>query len=277
VKNIPSLSAVAANYDVFLLDLWGVIHDGTALYDGVHNALSQLRAAGKTILFISNAPRRASTVAARLGELGIEDSLYDHVVSSGEVGYRWLEAGGAAQSGNRYFFIGPSRDAGVLDGLNCTLAQTLEEADFVLNVGFGSEEQTSDDFAPILSRAAELGLPMLCLNPDLEVVKITGERFPCAGVLAHHYEALGGKVEWFGKPYKAIYDFSHELLGAPLRHRILAVGDSLETDIPGAKRFGVDSLLVTGGILNDKSIAEIQAECDSLNLSPTYLAPRFNW
>jgi HAD superfamily hydrolase (TIGR01459 family) len=275
MRPLAALADIFDQYDVFFLDLWGVVHDGTALYDGVHHTLSELRVAGKTVLFISNAPRRAVSVSTRLGELGIEAALYDHVVSSGEVGYRWLEAGNAAHLGNRYFFIGPQRDAGVLDGLPQQLSPTLEGADYLLNVGFGSEEQTSDDFAPLLAEAAARKLPMLCLNPDLEVVKITGERFPCAGVLAHEYVRLGGHVEWFGKPYPAIYDFAHALVGTADKRRILAVGDSLETDIPGAKQFGVDSLLITGGILKDKSVAEIEAECAALALSPTYYMKHF--
>lgn len=279
MKFLNSISAIIPDYNAFLLDLWGVVHDGTQLYDGVRETLVALKKAGKKIVFISNAPRRAARVAAVLTELGIESALYDHIVSSGEVGFHWLEAGKAQSKnflrGNRYYLIAAEKDAGLLGSLDFKQVAELKNADFVLNLGFGTEEQTAEDYAPTLRAASKMSLPMLCLNPDLEVIKISGGRFPCAGALAKEYMLLGGKVTWFGKPYPAVYEYAHKLLGGIDKQQILAVGDSLETDIPGAKQFGVDSLLVTGGILKGHDLAEIKEMCKSLALSPTYLIPQF--
>lgn len=274
-ESISGLSAIASRYDGFLLDLWGVIHDGSQLYPGVHDTLTQLRSAGKKIIFLSNAPRRAWKVEAVLGQLGIERALYDEVVSSGEAGYQWLQSGKLPST--KYYYIGPDKDADVLDGLGYSAVDGLKEAYFLLNVGFGSEDQSAEDFTQMLTEAKALNLPMLCLNPDLEVVKISGERFPCAGVLAHVYEGMGGKVIWFGKPYPAVYDSCMALLGSLEKSRILAVGDSLETDIPGAVGFGIDSALVLGGILKEKTQREIVELCRELKLTPTYTVPRFTW
>ena len=305
---IPHLTEVVSRYDLFLLDLWGVVHDGSHLYDGVLDTLEMLRAQEKKVIFISNAPRRSLKVKAVLTGLGVGEELYFDAVSSGEVGYQYLKnsspfegeqmstslkgAGrivggdseesshsttpypnpppqGGREFGRRYFYIGPSKDADILDGLDYKRADDVKAADFLLNVGFGSEEQTTDDFSMLLRGAKALGLPMLCLNPDLEVVKISGERFPCAGVIGKYYEQLGGEVAWFGKPYAAIYDYC--LAGAKVeKNRILAIGDSLETDIPGGQNYGVDTLLITGGILKHKSTARVSEMCLQLGLRPTY-------
>src|SRR5690606_22834875 len=116
---------------------------------------------------------------------------------------------------------------------------------------------------------------MLCLNPDLEVIKMSGERYPCAGAIAKEYEKLGGNVQWFGKPHAMVYEYAHKLIDNINKKDILAVGDSLETDIPGAENFGVDSILVTDGILKDKDISDIQEICVKLSLRPNYLVPKF--
>lgn len=271
---LSSISSIIPNYNAFLLDLWGVVHDGSQLYPGVRETLAVIKKTGKPVIFISNAPRRSYRVASVLSELGIDPSLYDNVVSSGESGFQYLKKE-SFPSGRYYYMISAEKDAGLLSGLDYEQVYDLSAADFILNLGFGTEEQTTEDFAPLLHSAIKLSLPMLCLNPDLEVIKISGERFPCAGAIAKNYVALGGKVTWFGKPYPAIYEHAHNLLGYIDKKQILAVGDSLETDIPGAKTFGVDSALITGGILKDNNLDEIKEMCVSLGLRPNYLLPRF--
>ena len=307
MTTLSGLSAIADRYDGLLLDLWGVIHDGTDLYPGVHHALTQLRRDGKKIIMLSNAPRRARKVAKVLGELGIEPALYDAVVSSGEVGYQWLQqfsssplvgdsrAGGkphisvskitppltppsrGGEFKRTYYYIGPDKDLDVADGLNFTCVDALADAEFLLNVGFGSEEQSTADWLPLLHDAKQKNLPMVCLNPDLEVVKLSGERFACAGVIGHAYEALGGKVIWFGKPFNAVYDECLRMLSPIPKPRLLAIGDSVDTDIPGAESFGIDCVLISGGILKIHTAAEIEAMCRSRNLSPTYIMPQLAW
>jgi HAD superfamily hydrolase (TIGR01459 family) len=274
MQPLSGLSAVLPRYDALILDLWGVVHDGTHLYDGVHDTLTKLREAGKKIVFLSNAPRRSARVASVLGTLGVSSDLYDHVFSSGEMGYQWLAAG-KHHLGNRYYYIGPSKDLDVLDGLDFTRVDDLKEADFLLNVGFGSEEQSTDDWMPLLRAARATSMPMLCLNPDLEVVKISGERFPCAGVIAMAYQNIGGLVTWFGKPFPAVYDQCMQWLAPLDKARVLAVGDSLDTDIPGAVRYELDCALVTGGILKHEKPESIEAMVRKTGLVPNYIMPRF--
>lgn len=274
MEAISSIASIIPHYNAFLLDLWGVIHDGSQLYPNVRETLLEIKKADRKVIFISNAPRRAERVASVLTSLGIEPDMYDHIVSSGEVGYHWLAAG-RAPWGHRYYMIAAEKDAGLLSDLSFREVPELNSADFILNLGFGTEEQTIEDYSETLHAAFSLGLPMLCLNPDLEVIKISGGRFPCAGAIAKEYLALGGKVEWFGKPYDAVYKYAHKLLGGIDKKQILAVGDSLETDIPGAKNFTIDSALVTGGILKDTEMPEIKEMCMGLGLRPNYLLPKF--
>jgi len=276
MQSITGLSGIIERYDAIIMDLWGVIHDGTHLYPGVREALVSLKEKGVKVIMLSNAPRRAHKVAKVLGELGIEPELYHAVLSSGEAGYHRL-AEAPAEAGRRYYYIGPTRDEDVLDGLDFTRMKDIRDADLIINVGFGSEEQSTDDWMPLLREAKSLKVPMLCLNPDLEVVKQTGEHFPCAGVIAHAYQNIGGGVLWFGKPYAEVYEQCMEKLGAIPKSRVLAIGDSLETDIPGAQHFGVDSVLVTGGILRKNTPAQIAAMCHELSLRPTYILPQLVW
>jgi HAD superfamily hydrolase (TIGR01459 family) len=255
-----NFEGLAENYDAFLVDLWGVVHDGTALYVGAKQCLQELQRVGKRVIFISNAPRRAHKAAKVLDGLGISRELYETVVTSGEVGYAALSTASPHPNPlpegegvkNRYFYIGPERDADVLNGLNYQ-AVALEDADFILNVGFGSEQDGIANVSAELKAAAARGLPMVCLNPDLEVVKISGARFPCAGAIAQEYEAIAGEVRYFGKPYSEIYERCLSLLSVDNK-RILAIGDSLRTDIDGANRAGLDSLLIKGGILKNQPI-----------------------
>ncbi len=274
MKNISSLSTIIDRYDSLLLDLWGVIHDGSYLYPGVKETLQHLSATGKKIIFISNAPRRAAKAEQVLNALGVEKGWYDHIITSGEMGFNWLQSG-KAHWGHRYYYIGPSKDIDVLEGLEYQRIDDMERCDFMLNVGFGSEEQSTEDFGQLLGAGFKRHLPMLCLNPDMEVVKISGERYPCAGVLAVAYEKLGGKVTYFGKPYPDIYDACMGWLGAD-KSRVLAIGDGVGTDVAGAYRYGIDSVLVTGGILHMGS-ETAETVCARYNVKPTYTIPAFSW
>ena len=204
---ITNFSSIIDRYDSVLLDLWGVVHDGTSVYPGAKECFKQMKQMGKKVVIISNAPRRAAKAQAVLDQLGIDRDLYQGLYTSGEVAYQYMQQG-AFGGMQRYLFIGPERDADVLDGLGKQKVESLKEADFLLNVGFGSEQDEVAHVSALLSQAKDLELPMLCLNPDMHVVKITGERYECAGVIAKEYESFGGIVHYFGKPYPHIYDLS---------------------------------------------------------------------
>lgn len=247
---LSGLSAWADLYDGYILDLWGVIHNGLEPYPGVLDCLERLRRAGKRTCLLSNAPRRVDDVVARLAEIGVPRDLYDEVLSSGEAAHRAIADppdAFHAGLGRRCWHLGPPRDDSVHQGLDLELVDHPDDADFVLNTGADGYDDRLEDYVPVLEAAARCGLPMVCANPDLTVMM--GDKIAiCAGLLARHYEGLGGRVAYHGKPHPPIYRQCLALLGDMPTARILAVGDNVLTDIAGANRAGLDSLLVAGGI-----------------------------
>jgi HAD superfamily hydrolase (TIGR01459 family) len=247
---LPGLGILADRYDGFILDLWGVVHDGVAPFPGVIDALERLMAGSKRVVFLSNAPRRALQVEKRLAEIGVPRSLYHHLMSSGEEAWQHLARRDDpfyADLGRRCFHIGPERDHEMLDGLDLVKVPSPSEASFILNTGPWGWDETVASYEDRLRTGAEAGLPMVCANPDL-VVMHGGRSVICAGSLAQRYEALGGIVRWHGKPHPSVYETCFGLLGIADRRRLLAVGDSLRTDIAGANGMGLDSVLIAGGI-----------------------------
>ena len=250
LRIIGGLGEIEAHYDGFILDLWGVLHDGQRPFPGVLDALERLRARGKRLVVLSNAPRRAGPVAERMAEIGIPPALLDGIHCSGEETWQHLQRRDEAfyrALGRRLYLIGPTRDEGIIDGLAVERVAQVADAEFVLNTGPWGWDETTDGYEAVLQEAAARGLPMVCANADL-VVLHRGRRMICAGALAERYEALGGRVRWHGKPFPAVYETCFAMLGLADRSRILAVGDSLRTDIAGARRAGIDSLWVVGGI-----------------------------
>lgn len=244
------IAALADDYDVFILDLWGVLHDGVQAYPEAVACLRHLRRASKTLLILSNAPRQVGDVARTMTRLGLTPDLYDHLMSSGEDAWRHLRDRPAPwyrELGRRMYHLGPSRDDGMKAGLDVTLVDDIEHAEFILNTGPADADATIESTEPLLRRAAERELPMVCANPDLVVMRGDAVEL-CAGSLARRYEEMNGEVRYHGKPHPPIYDTCFRLLGDPDPARVLAVGDSLRTDIAGATAAGIASVLVTGGI-----------------------------
>jgi len=254
VPILDGIAGLAGRYDGFILDLWGVLHDGEQPYPGVRDCLARLRDAGKRVCLLSNAPRRVDSVMARLDELGLPRDLYDAVLSSGEATHDALKHPPDdfhAELGRRCLHIGPPRDDDVHQDTGVTLVDRPEDADFVLCTGIDDFDETLEDYAALLQACGEERLPMVCANPDLTVM-VGDKTAICAGRLAAYYETLGQPVAYHGKPHPPIYRRCLALLDGVDRTRILAVGDSLRTDIAGANAAGLDSLLVTGGIHADE-------------------------
>lgn len=220
------VGAIADAHDGFILDLWGVIHDGQAPYPGAIECLESLRNRNKRIVFLTNAPRKAARVIDQLRGFGVADDLYDAVVSSGQAARDSLAARMAGEEGRRhtYFHLGPHRDAGLLDGLPYDEVDDVEAADLILNTGFDDADPRIEPLMPVLEAGAARDVPMICSNPDIVIVRQDGTRFPCAGLIARHYEELGGRVTYFGKPHGAVYDVCLARLDMP-RSRVAAIGD----------------------------------------------------
>ncbi len=246
-----SLAAPELSTDAYVLDVWGVLWDGIRAYPEAAACLHELRRQGKRILLLSNAPRPSHSVVHGLAEIGIADHLFDGILTSGDL-CREACANGPDEFGTAYHYLGLEKDRTLLEGLPYREATELAAADFILNLGTRQLGESAEAYRAELSRARDRELPMLCANPDRIIVRSDGTSVDCAGALADLYAALGGSVRSFGKPLRPTYDACLERLQGWLPDlvpgAVLAVGDSLTTDIRGALAAGFRTALVAGGI-----------------------------
>jgi HAD superfamily hydrolase (TIGR01459 family) len=282
MEHHDGFAALAARYDGFILDLWGVIHDGVSPYPGAIDCLARLRAQGKPTVLLSNAPRRSRAAAAAMRGMGIGEDLYTGIVTSGEVTHQLLrdrDLPAFADLGRRLYHLGPERDRNVFSDLDVEPVAAPSEAEFLLNTGPDDDRSPTDasESDAELRACLRAGLPMICANPDLEVIR-GGVRVICAGALALRYAAWGGQVLWVGKPDPAVYRPVFQLLGLP-RARILAVGDALRTDMAGAAAAGVAAAWVLGGIHAAELAGPADAEqaARTAGLSPVASLPALRW
>ncbi len=245
---IPHFSTLAPDYDVLLCDVWGVVHNGIAAFPHACDALMRARARGAIVILITNAPRQSEVVARQLEKLHVPRETYDAIASSGDVTRAVIEQ----RSGQSVFHMGPERDRSIFTGLKMRMAP-LESADFVVCTGLDDDDiETPDDYRARLETMLKRELFMVCGNPDV-VVERGDKLVYCAGSIADLYATMGGEVLYAGKPYRPIYDLAlakAEAAGGrkvPL-NRVLAIGDSMRTDLRGAHATGVDFLFVTSGI-----------------------------
>ena len=282
---IRGLGEIAHNYDAFILDLWGCLHDGVAIYPAALDALRRLKAAGKRAIILSNAPRRAHEVVARIAEMGIAPDLYDGLYTSGEETWRELsqnEIDALKGRGRRLYPIMAERDHAMLDGIEFTLVDDPAQADFMLVTGTETGKEELASFDSLLAPAAARNVPLVCANPDL-VVHRGGVEEICAGSIAQRYEMLGGPVVWFGKPYPAVYRrILAECALAP--SRLLCVGDALRTDVAGGAGIGAATLFTVGGIHhqellvnNQIDLARLEALCRKLGATPDFAIAHLGW
>ena len=283
MRHLRGLREIAGEYDGFVLDLWGVVHDGVRPYPGASECLAALAVAGKRCVMLSNAPRRANAVRDQLREMGISDAHYVGIMTSGEAAHHvlrdrpdeWYRG-----LGRNVLHLGPDRDRSVYAGLDVVTVTDPANAGFVLNTGPDDLAGPADlaAYDPVLQAAAALQLPMICANPDLEVIR-GGVRMICAGTLALRYMELGGDVRSLGKPDPRIYGPTLAMLDMP-SSRILAVGDALRTDIAGAAASGLDACWVLGGLHGthlDGDMTRTEAEAARAGLRPLATLPSFVW
>ncbi len=246
---VPDLAPLAARYDGFLLDQFGVLHDGRMLFAGVAAALERLKAMGRPVVILSNSGKRSAVNEARLAELGLAREFYAGLVSSGEVAWQGFREGRSApfsELGRACLFFSRGGDRSAVEGLDLELLEGPASADFVFLSGLDPHPAAAERCRALLSEARLLGLPLLCSNPDLTAIESDGLA-SAPGRFARDYAEAGGQVHWVGKPAPLIYRAALRRLGLPPA-RVLAVGDSLDHDIAGAVGVGLEAALVTGGI-----------------------------
>jgi len=277
-------STLAGGYDVVLSDVWGVIHNGIAATAPACDALTRFRGEGGTVMLITNAPRPGEVVTRFLDKLAVPRSAYDGIVSSGDV----TRAAMAARPDKHVFHIGPERDLPIFDGLGLDFVP-LSQADYVVCTGLRDDEvETPENYRAELGELLRRKMFMLCGNPDLVVER--GDRLIyCAGAIADLYGALGGEVLYAGKPHPPIYDLALQRVASlrgtmPAKRRVLAIGDSVRTDLRGATDFGLDCLFVTAGIhaeelgdRHDPNLAALNKIFADAGVAPKAVTQRLVW
>ena len=242
------LRELVGGVEVVLSDIWGVVHNGLESFPEACEALHTYRSRGGTVILITNAPRPADSVQRQLRKLGVPDETYDAIVSSGDLTRLYV----AEHPGRKMFWLGPERDNSIYRGLDAVTAP-LEQADYIVCTGlYDDETETAEDYRGMMLKARERKLTLVCANPDIVVER--GDRLIyCAGAIAELYRELGGDVIFYGKPHRPIYQRAMALAGERQgyqidRKKVLAIGDSVRTDLTGAREFGIDCLFVTRGI-----------------------------
>lgn len=286
MESIQSLGEIAGDYDLFLIDQWGVIHDGEPPYDGAVDTLAKLRALGRPIVILSNSARRVHVGVEKMDSMGIRREFYDHLVTSGEQAWRALRHRNDpfhAGLGRRCMLFTRGDDRGLTgSGVDLDLVDDVADADFILMAG--ANREPLDFYEPILQAALARGVPMICANPDLVSVTPEGELVICPGRVARRYEEIGGVVQWHGKPHRAVYETCFALY--PGARRVIGIGDSLHHDIAGAAAAGIDSLFICAGVhATALEIAwgefpapgRLEALADEIGHYPDYVIPTFHW
>jgi HAD superfamily hydrolase (TIGR01459 family) len=252
LRFVERLSDLVDGVEVILSDIWGVVHNGLVSFPAACEALHTYRQRGGTVILITNAPRPADSVQRQLRKFGVADETYDAIVSSGDLTRNFV----AGHPGKKMFWLGPDRDSSIHRGLDAAMAP-LEQADYIVCTGlFDDETESAEDYRAMMLQAREHKLPLICANPDIVVER--GDRLIyCAGAIAELYRELGGEVIFYGKPHRPIYEramaLAAERRGEPTSlDRVLAIGDSVRTDLTGALGFGIDCLFLTRGIHSEE-------------------------
>lgn len=261
----PLLSA----YDVLFCDVWGVVHNGLTAFEGACAALQKFRQNGGTVILVSNAPVPKYRVAAMLETRNVPEDCWDDIVSSGAIALKHIEERGF----ERLYLIGPrDRDQAFFKTVEAR-SVPLAQADAIACTGLTDDRtEKPEDYLPLLRKAHDLKIPLVCANPDL-LVDVGGTLLYCAGAIADLYEQMGGRVFWAGKPHLNAYESAHTIAEALRdtnvpRAKCLVIGDAIRTDLKGAQNFGCDALFVASGIHRHEAM-------DGATLSEVKLAALF--
>ena len=260
-KNLDfdGFNSIADDYDLFYIDLWGVIHNGIKLHEQAITVLRKLIKKNKTFVLLTNAPRPNKTVRNFLQKMGMEQELRNNVFTSGEAAFNYLKKYFLSK---KFYHIGPSRDFDLFNLFENNKSEHIEDSEYLLCTGLFDEYDEDLVFYKNLLKE-HINKKMICTNPDL-IVDRGNKRELCAGSVAMVFEKMGGEVVYFGKPHPEVYNQSID----NDNKKILAIGDNLNTDIKGANLLNYDSLLVSNGIhkdeIKDKGIQQVAKEYEAI-------------
>src|SRR5690606_9776958 len=291
-KFCQGISDISDSYSAFILDQWGVLHNGEQAYDGVIDCLKELKGRKKHIIILSNSGKRAEQNRERLKELGIGSSLYDELVTSGEIAWQGLKdqsEGVFKNIGTKCFLMSRGGDRSIVEGLDVEVVNNIEDADFMMLSGAHTPDKTMVNYyEPILKAAIRRRLKAICANPDSRA--LIGDNYVLGpGMIARRYEDFGGVVHYIGKPHKPIFQHCIKLLQAKEIYpgQTVMIGDTMAHDIMGAAAVEIDTCLVKCGIhwgafKEARSLAEVDKILNVLimqyhNIRPTYLVNMLQW
>ncbi len=268
IKKLEHLSEIYQKYDAFVIDLWGVMHNGIRLNSSAIRVVSELEANRKRVVFLSNAPRPSKKVVEFLKRMKMEEKFLKNVLTSGEAALMSLKKN---KFGEKFYHLGPQRDDSLFSDFKKNKT-TLEKSDFILCTGLFDEVSDNLQFYKDLLKNFT-NKKLVCTNPDLIVHRGGVEEY-CAGKVAEIFEGLGGKVIYFGKPHKEVY-----LSCLRANQKTLVIGDNLKTDIKGANNMKLDSIFITGGVHKSKIDDEvsIQTLLDNHKVSANYFQKELTW
>ena len=270
-KNLDKegLSSIADNYELFYVDLWGVVHNGVSLHQGAIEALNEIKKKKKDYVLLTNAPRPNHTVESFLEKLGMDKEIREHVFTSGEAALRYLKKN---LFNKTFFHVGPSKDFDLFKDLKKNKLDTIDSSDYILCTGlFDDHEEDLEYYKNLFTK--NLKKKMICTNPDL-IVDRGNKRELCAGSVAMVFEKMGGEVIYFGKPYPEVYNQSID----NKNKKTLSIGDNLNTDIKGANLLNFDSLIISNGIhkkeIKEKGIEKISKSYEAIC---NYIQSELKW
>ncbi len=268
MKELNHLASIYKKYDTFVIDLWGVIHNGMVLNPKAMEAIKHLKNNSKKIVFLSNAPRPSSKVVDFLIKLNMDKKYLSNVMTSGEAA---MHAINKNHFGKTFYHLGPPRDTSVFERVKDNKTD-LKKCDFILCTGlFDDHENDLQYYKNFLKEYVSKKL--ICTNPDLTVHRGNVEEL-CAGSVAKVFEEMGGEVIYFGKPYKEVYKmcFNSE-------EKVLAVGDNLRTDIKGANNLNIDCIFISEGVHRDEynNTSELESLLKRYNVKANFFQKEFQW
>lgn len=262
IVRLDNVEPLLDRYKTFLVDQFGVLHDGFKPYQGAASALRKIKASGARVIIISNSGKRAIANIKRMNSLGFDEQCFDRLVTSGEVAWHLLQKSFIGQrfpNGANCFFLSNNNDRSAVEGLQLTEVDDLHKAQLILLSGQHLKDEGLNKLCGKLSVALKHEVPCICTNPDKVAYAESGKVFS-SGTVADWYESQGGEVIWLGKPYPEIYEYILEVENISGKNDVICVGDSVEHDIVGGSGQGLDTLLVRTGIndhLTDEEMSSV--------------------
>ena len=270
-KNLDKdgLRSIVDEYQLFYVDLWGVVHNGVSLHQEAIKVLNEITKKKKDYILLTNAPRPNNVVKSFLEKMGMDKEIRDHVFTSGQASLNYLKKNLSTQ---KFFHVGPPRDFDLFTDFVKMKSDNIDNSEYILCTGLFEEFDNNLNYYKDLFEK-NLEKKMVCTNPDL-IVDRGNKRELCAGSVAMVFEKMGGKVVYFGKPYPEVYNLSINNKDK----KILSVGDNLNTDIKGANLLNYDSLIISNGIhKNEIKINGIDATAKSYETVCNYIQSELKW